>query len=334
MKKTIFAILSLALLTACNATTPDKFAVYLSDTNAQVFSEDDLLSYNSSNGIFTFTKEGADKMKSFQTSSYIDAGLYQKSFVAKLGDEEIYSGKFWTNLSSMSESGIVMTDVVFVNPEYNTLTVSSGYPSGLNNEQINDARLIQHFKKIDKLIQSGEFTSQISEAVSKDSTISEIENPNLTLPSDVNAGQIKKYFKMDNLLFALVLRNNMNVVLDLPTDFTPTFAGVLVANEGEKAWTVYTHIVDKSDVNKNNPYYLLVDSKKLLLTVVDAGGAGSGEGIMSVFDLSNKNLEGCYYFGLNYNDPTIDGSYYEYSTKFSEQQSEPIESCGGLSLSS
>lgn len=333
MRKIIFSILSFVLLTACNAKTSDKFALYLLDTNEQVFSEDDLISYDSSNSTFTLTKEGAEKMQAFQTSSYIDAGLYQKSFVAKVGDEEIYTGKFWTNLSSMSESGIVITDVVFINSEYNTLTVSESYPSDLSNEKINDERIINHFKEIGKLVQSGKYASQISDALLKGSTISEIENPNLTLPSDINTAQIKKYFKMDEILFALVLRNNMNVVLDLPTDFNPTFAGVLVANEGDDTWSVLTKIEDKADINKNNPYYLAVEGNKLLLTVVDAGGAGSGEGIMSVFDLSNKNLESCYYFGLSFNDPEVDGDYYEYSAKFSEQEAEPIESCSGVGLS-
>lgn len=131
-----------------------KFAVYLTDTNLEVFSEDDLISYNPVKSQFKFTEAGAEKMKAYQTTTYINGGLYQKSFVAKLGDEELYSGKFWTNLSSSSYPGIVISDVFMISPEYNTLTVASQYPGDTNlenDELIKDKRIIEHFKEINKL---------------------------------------------------------------------------------------------------------------------------------------------------------------------------------------
>lgn len=133
------------------------------------------------------------------------------------------------------------------------------------------------------------FTSQINQLLKKDAAIQEIGNPNLTLPQDVSAGQIKKYFKMDNILYALVLRNSINVVLSLPDGFIPTFAGVLVAKQGDVQWTKLLEIKDVEAVNKNNPYYLMVDNQRLLLTIVDQNGTGSGEGIMKVFALSEAN---------------------------------------------
>ncbi len=151
MKK-ILLIISLVFLAGCSLNKPEKFAVYLLDTNREVFSEDDLISYDLLSGIFTFTEEGAQKMKSYQTSREMNAGLYQKSFVARLGEEELYSGKFWTGVSSMSEPGMVMTDVVMISPDYNTLTVQSSYPSGKISEEINNSKIIEHFKKIGKLI--------------------------------------------------------------------------------------------------------------------------------------------------------------------------------------
>ncbi|OGJ52357.1 hypothetical protein A2335_02565 [Candidatus Peregrinibacteria bacterium RIFOXYB2_FULL_32_7] len=179
------------------------------------------------------------------------------------------------------------------------------------------------------------FTAQINQSLNNSLTIEEIDNPNLTLPSDINTGQIKKYFKIDNILFALVLRNSMNVVLSLPTDFTPTFTGVLVAGQGNPQWTKLIEIKDTEETNKNNPYYLMVDNQKLLLTIVDQNGAGSGEGIMKVFALqetSNWKLESCYYFGGNYNDPSTDSDYFAFSTKFSKHTSQPIESCNNVQL--
>jgi hypothetical protein len=182
--------------------------------------------------------------------------------------------------------------------------------------------------------QKTSFATQINQSLKNNFTITETDNPNLTLPSDINAGQIKKYFKMDNILFALVLTQ---MPLPLPSDFTPSFAGVLVAKQGDTQWTKLLEIKDSGTTDatnslsfNNNPYYLMVDNKQLLLTVVDQNGAGSGEGIMKVFALSETNewtLDGCYYFGLNFNDPEIDGDYYAFSTKFSKQTTEPKATC-------
>lgn len=179
------------------------------------------------------------------------------------------------------------------------------------------------------------FTTQISQLLKKGTAVKEINNPNLTLPSDIKAGQINKYFKIDNILFALVLRNSMNVVLSLPTDFISTFAGVLVAKQGDTQWTKLIEIKDAKATDKNNPYYLIVDNQKLLLTIVDQNGAGSGEGIMKVFALSETNdwkLERCYYFGGSYNDPTTDGDYFAFSIKFSKQTTRPIKTCNNVQL--
>lgn len=179
------------------------------------------------------------------------------------------------------------------------------------------------------------FSAQINQALKNNSTIEEVDNPNLILPSDIDAGQIKKYFKIDNILLALVLRNSMNVVLTLPNDFTSMFAGVLVAEQGDTQWSKLIEIKDAETTNKNNPYYLIVDNQKLLLTIVDQNGAGSGEGVMKVFALSEAGswkLEQCYYFGGSYNDPSTDGDYFAFSTKFSKQTTQPIESCNNVQL--
>ncbi len=137
-----------------NSTSP-QLIIYLLQTNQIVFSEDDLLSYSPENKTFTFTEEGAKKMKAYQSSPLIHAGLYQKSFVIKLGEEELYRGKFWTALSSLIELGIVLSDVVMINEDYPLLTISSislsDGDSPSNTIELDDSKLIEHFKRIHKL---------------------------------------------------------------------------------------------------------------------------------------------------------------------------------------
>lgn len=179
------------------------------------------------------------------------------------------------------------------------------------------------------------FAIQINQLLEKGFTIQTISNPKLVLPADIDERQIKKYFQIDHILFALVLRNSMNVILELPSDTTPSFVGILVAEQGQTKWTKLVTIKDSEAADKNNPYYLLVDNKNLLLTVVDQNGTGSGEGLMKVFALtetSTWNLKSCYYFGENYNDPAIDGDYLAFSAKFSKQTPQPIESCNNVQL--
>lgn len=179
------------------------------------------------------------------------------------------------------------------------------------------------------------FATRINQSLREGSAVEEISNPELALPADIDDGQIEKYFKMDSILFALVLRNSMNVVLALPSGFTSSFVGVLVAEQGQSQWTKLAEIKDSETADKNNPYYLMIDDQNLLLTVVDQNGAGSGEGIMKVFALTKANnwgLKSCYYFGENYADPAISGDYFAFSAVFSEQTPEPMESCNNVQL--
>ncbi len=184
-------------------------------------------------------------------------------------------------------------------------------------------------KKSDK--QTNSFTSQINQTLKKGAKITSIKNPNLELPTGINSGQIKKYFKVNDVMLALVLRNSMNVNLSLPANFNPTFTGVLTAKKGDKEWSKLAEIKDVKMTDKNNPYYLTVSDKQLLLTVVDQNGAGSGEGVMKVFTLSESgkwNLKSCYYFGENYND----GDYFAFSVNFAKQKTQPMSSCKNVSL--
>lgn len=183
--------------------------------------------------------------------------------------------------------------------------------------------------------QKENFAEKINQVLQAGNNIEEIEKQNLILPAHINEGQIKKYFKLGNLIFVLVLQGSMNIPLELPKKFTPSFTGILVAKQNEKHWTKLLEIKDR-DLNNyegstsNNPYYLWSSNGKLFLSVVDSNGAGSGEGIMKIFSLSQNEtweLTGCYYFGGNYRDSEMDGDYFAYSSQLSKQKPEPMEEC-------
>ncbi|MCX6739775.1 MAG: hypothetical protein NTZ49_00925 [Candidatus Parcubacteria bacterium] len=158
----------------------------------------------------------------------------------------------------------------------------------------------------------------------------EIDNPNFTLPEDINAGQIQKFFRLNEDYYALVMRSSMNVLLNVPADFKPQFVGLLKVEAGNTSWSKYLEIVDKIASAKNNPYHLWLDDGQLYLSIVDQNGAGSGEGVMKVFKLKGEKFIslGCYYY------PGSESSLYYFSNtqnieKFTVQKS---DSCNNLDI--
>ncbi len=175
MKKILLTLVSLLIITGCSpaaseSAQPAKFAVYFTDTNEIVFSEDDLLAYDDTTDTFSFTDDAVKRLKPQTTPPTLDDSLYQKPFTVKIGNEEIYTGKFWSGVSSMSENGIIMLDTLMLSPKNNTLTVYRNYPDSSpltdkektqlpepaksNQAKIDDERITEHFKKLNKLVTS------------------------------------------------------------------------------------------------------------------------------------------------------------------------------------
>lgn len=172
-------------------------------------------------------------------------------------------------------------------------------------------------------------TSEMYQQVKAGSPVKEIADPHMRLPDDVHPGQIKKYFQLGAISIGLVLRPSVNVTLNLPAHFTPSFAGLLIS-EGGTPWRKYLEIRDTEPTDKNNPYYLWARDGQLYLSVVDQSGAGSGEGIMKAMRLSATGeweLDGCYYFGAGYRDPQSDGDYFAFSQYLDRQKQETASAC-------
>jgi len=68
-------------------------------------------------------------------------------------------------------------------------------------------------------------TQEIYTLVQNGTPLQEISNQNLSLPNDIYNGQVLKYFRIGDVLLALVLRSSMNIGLSLPTVNTETTFG-------------------------------------------------------------------------------------------------------------
>jgi hypothetical protein len=177
--------------------------------------------------------------------------------------------------------------------------------------------------------------TRVVDAYETNLSIKKINDPLFKLPAYVNKGQIKNYFQLGDIYFALVMQGSVNVPLDIPRNFKTTYIGILIAKLGDTQWTDFTGIIDKRSDNKNNPYYMWTYSNRILLTVIDQNGAGSGEGKMKLFAFSKNEtweLTGCYYFGGRYNSSETDGDYFAYSSKLSEQEPAPLSECNNVTL--
>jgi hypothetical protein len=179
-------------------------------------------------------------------------------------------------------------------------------------------------------------TRQLYEYVKDGTPVVEIADPKLRLPDDVHPGQIKKYFQIGTVVIGLVLQRSVNVVLDLPNTFEPSFTGMIVSAAGTP-WRKYLEVRDAERTTKNNPYYLWAQEGQLYLSIVDQSGAGSGEGAMKLMRLAATGaweVAGCYYFGAAYSGAPSDGDYFESSRYLDKQKKISASFCqtGGIVL--
>lgn len=183
----------------------------------------------------------------------------------------------------------------------------------LSDLQTQTNALRERVEKLEKQISSLEIEENteppLRSALKSGANLEKMSSPELTLPSDLHAGQIENNFHLGDLRFALVMQPSDNITLkDLPASFDPKFRGILVSDKDEKEWEKLLEIKDtynlSSDSWGNNPYFLWKEGEKLFLSIVDEDGDRDKEGIEKVYSTTNAKswtLEGCYYFGAREN---------------------------------
>ena len=123
------------------------FGICLSENNQLVISDKDIIFYNKSSHEIKLTQEGVQKVDALKIPVY---GL---PFVLKIDGEKVYGGSFWTPISSVPSSGIVIE--VFEIKD-SIIRLEKGYPTseffkGLDPR--NNSQVFDYLQKIGKLIQ-------------------------------------------------------------------------------------------------------------------------------------------------------------------------------------
>lgn len=129
-------------------TSNEGFGIYLLENNELVISDRDIVSYNKTSHEIKLTEEGVRKIEALS----FEVPVYGKPLVVKLNDREIYNGSFWSPISSVAVSGIVIDTFV----QDNTIRIEAGYPSSEFFKGIdprNNSEIFEFFRRIGKLTQ-------------------------------------------------------------------------------------------------------------------------------------------------------------------------------------
>jgi hypothetical protein len=129
------------------------FGVYLSENNELVISDKDIMFYNWTSHHIRLNGEGIDRVKGIDFFKK----LYHKSFVVMLNGREMYNGSFWSDMDSMSYSGVAIMDPLAVqNNMTDTLRIEPCYPSlqfCKGADPRSNPEIFDYFQSIGKLVQ-------------------------------------------------------------------------------------------------------------------------------------------------------------------------------------
>jgi len=119
--------------------------------------------------------------------------------------------------------------------------------------------------------------------------------PDFDLPEKLERNQLKDPKFIDGLFFVRFLKFNMNN----PVESEVQRSGVLYAEPNDTVWRVFFEVVDNGN-RKNNPYLFWKENEEYFAVLVDANGAGSGEGIGKLIDIDYNSKSwtviDCFYF--------------------------------------
>ncbi|MFV1917479.1 MAG: hypothetical protein ACC618_03320 [Patescibacteria group bacterium] len=118
--------------------------------------------------------------------------------------------------------------------------------------------------------------------------------PPFEIPEGIHPNQLQKYYFTDGSYYAIYQKANLNY----PIKNSTNRSGILYANEGDKKWRIFLEIKELAK-SKNNPVNFWKENDSLFVIIVDADGAGSGEGIAKLFESKDNGtsweIKKCFY---------------------------------------
>ena len=123
-------------LSSCTLDDEVKFGIYLVQNGELVLSDRHIEKYRWDTHTIELNDEGILQWNSFITYKDIPKladTLFKKDFTMKVHDKEVYSGKFYSMLSSSSYDGVIILDAITkLDRKRNTVEIDYGYGPEIN----------------------------------------------------------------------------------------------------------------------------------------------------------------------------------------------------------
>ena len=122
------------------------FGIYLLDTDKVVVSDEDIVYYTKASHEVKLTEEGAKKIDKFS----LTVPLNGTKFMIKINGKEISGEWFWSPISSIPCSGLVIETLV----RNETIKIETGYPSShfQGEDPRNNSSIFNYFHAVGKLV--------------------------------------------------------------------------------------------------------------------------------------------------------------------------------------
>jgi hypothetical protein len=122
----------------------ERFGIYLQSNNEPVITDEDIVWYEPYFSRIKLTERGLEKIKALRV------GVYGEPFTVMIGETEIFRGAFWTPISSVGYSGIVIEQPM---GQTDVIQFQRGYPPGTGDvDPRSDPRIAAYFQSIGKLM--------------------------------------------------------------------------------------------------------------------------------------------------------------------------------------
>ena len=128
--------------------SPEKtgeFGIFLVENDELVISEREIIVYNGSSHEIILTEEGTKRIEDLSSSVPLDG----TRFVLRIKGEDIYGGLFWSPISSLPCSEVVIQTLV----RDNTIQIEAGYPHSdfQGEDPRGNSKVFNYFMSVEKL---------------------------------------------------------------------------------------------------------------------------------------------------------------------------------------
>jgi len=130
-----------------------KFGIFLSETGELVLSEEHIEACNAETHEIELNQRGIEKWNSYMTYESIPKlaeTLYNKDFVVRMDDDDVYVGKFWSMVSSSIPDCITITESLMkLDDMHNTIQIRLDFGSQSANDKDprNDPKILIFFRE-------------------------------------------------------------------------------------------------------------------------------------------------------------------------------------------